>query len=54
MVYSNNVYFNTDSAFPPPISHLAKNYVTIKGVILSYDLTNDIPSGKIGTSTKLR
>ena len=53
MVFSNKVYINKDSLFPTPSSS-SKKYVSIKGVILCYDLSKEIPSGQLGTSTKLR
>lgn len=49
MVYSNKVYFSSDSAFP-----VDQRYVTFKGFVLCYGLSPEIPKGKMGVSSKFR
>jgi hypothetical protein len=49
MAYSNKVYLSKDSKFP---EH--KKYLLLKGYVLSYELSDKIPKGKIGLNKKFR
>ena len=52
MVYSNLVYLSPDS----PLAVLPRNgrFLIFKGYILSFDLSAEIPKGKIGLGNKFR
>lgn len=49
MVYSNKVYLSPTSTFP---EH--KKYLILKGYVFNYELSSEIPKGKIGLSKKFR
>ena len=52
MVYSNKVFISNDS--PLAVLDPANRFLVSKGYILSFDLSADIPKGKIGLSSKSR
>ena len=52
MVYSNMVYVSKDS--PLAVLPSKNRLLVFKGYILHFDISGDIPKGKIGLSSKFR
>ncbi len=49
MIYSNKVYLSPLGNIPPQ-----KKYISMKGYILPFDISDIIPKGKIGLNKKFR